>query len=143
MSIAFFSDKLQNRSAFIMIGLCVAVTGNLILFTVHTNRKAEFAGLVFYTMGVIGILPVVVCWFAMNSQRHRHKLVSTAWQIGFGNLAGIVAPFAFPSADAPSYHLGYSLGLGCLCLAGTASLAYLIGCLMENKQRAKEHRLML
>ena len=48
MSIAFSSDKLQNRSAFIMIGLCVAVTGSLILFTVHTNRKAEFAGLVFF-----------------------------------------------------------------------------------------------
>lgn len=143
MTIAYLSDRFQIRSAFILIGLCVAVVGNLILFTVHKNRKAEFAGLALYTMGVIGILPVVICWFSMNMKGHKNKAVATAWQIGFGNISGIVATFAFPSKDAPRYHLGYSLGLGCLCLAGVASLAYFIGCFVENKGRPKDRRLLL
>ena len=79
----------------------------------------------------------------MNLKGHRYKSVGTGWQIGFGNLAGLVAPFAFPSTDAPRYRLGYSLGLGCLCLAGVASLTYFIGCFMENKRRPNGRKLVL
>jgi len=143
MAMAFISDKVQNRSVFIAIGLCVAISGNLILFTIHTRREAEFAGLVLYTMGVIGILPIVVCWFCMNLKGHRQRSIGTAWQVGFGNIAGIIAPFAFPSTDAPRYHLGYSIGLGCLCLAGVVSLTYFVGCLTENKRRTKGHNFIL
>ena len=67
----------------------------------------------------------------------------TAWQVGFGNCAGIIATFAFPSADAPRYRLGYSLGLGFLCLAGAAALAYFVGCLMANKRRGGTDRFIL
>ncbi|KAL2047243.1 hypothetical protein N7G274_001262 [Stereocaulon virgatum] len=143
MSMAFASDGFQNRSAFIVFGLCIAISGNLTLSKVHKNRKAEFAGLILYTMGVIGILPILLCWFSMNLKSHRRRLVGTAWQLGFGNIAGIVAPFAFQSKDAPRYHLGYSLGLGCLCLAGAASLTYFMGCFAQNKQRTHGHKLIL
>jgi hypothetical protein len=140
---AFASDRLQNRSAFIVFGLCIAISGNLILFKVHKNREAEFAGLALYTMGIIGVLPIVLCWFSMNLKGHRRRLVGTAWQVGFGNIAGIVAPFAFLSKDAPRYLLGYSLGLGCLCLAGAASLTYFVGCFAQNKRRTHSHKLIL
>ncbi len=143
MFVAYLSDKFRNRSAFIVVGFCLAITGNAVLFTVHTKREAEFAGLALYTMGVISILPMFVCWFSMNLDGHRNRSVGTAWQVGFGNLAGIVATFAFPSKDAPHYHLGYSLGLGCLFLAATASLTYFISCLIENKRRAGNQRLIL
>ncbi len=53
MFVAYFSDKFRNRSAFIVVGFCLAITGNAVLFTVHTKREAEFAGLALYTMGVI------------------------------------------------------------------------------------------
>lgn len=109
----------------------------------HENRKAEITGLVLYTMGVISILAVVVCWFSMNMKEHKNKAVATAWQVGFGNISGIVATFAFPSKYAPRYHLGYFLGLGCLCLAGVASLAYFVGCFIENTGRPKDRRLLL
>lgn len=143
MGLAYLSDKFQTRSPFIVLGLCFAITGNLILFTVHNNRKAEFAGLVLYTMGVIGTLPIVVCWFTMNLKGHGQRAVGTAWQVGFGNIAGIVATFAFPSKDAPRYHLGYSLGLGCLCLAGVTSAVYFAGCFVQNRRRDGERRLFL
>ena len=142
LALAFASDKVQLRSPFILLGLCLAVSGNLVLFTVHNNRQVEFAGLVLYTMGNECLIPIVVCWFSMNLRGHRKKSIGTAWQIGFGNLSGIVATFAFPSADAPRYHLGYSLGLASLCLTGAASLAYFLGCLRDRKLQ-EEYRVLL
>lgn len=143
MATASFSDHLRRRSPFILIGLCLAITGNLILFTVHTNNKAQFAGLAFYTMGVIAILPIIVCWFSMNLRGHANRAIGTAWQVGFGNIAGIVAVFAFPSQDKPRYWLGYGLGLGCLCLAGLASGAYWVGCRRRNRGADEKKRGML
>lgn len=143
MLIAYLSDRFQHRFAFILSGLCLGISGNLILFNVHDNRRVEYAGLVIYTMGVISVCPIVICWFSLNLKGHRNRAVGTAWQIGFGNLAGIVAIFAFPSADAPRYHLGYSLGLSFLCVGGAAATAYFVGCFMENKQPSKNIRLIL
>ena len=143
MSMAYFSDLLRNRYAFVITGLVFAILGNLILFTIHDNREAEFAGLVLYTMGVICMLPVLICWFSMNMMGHKNRAVATAWQIGIGNVAGIIAPFAYPHSDAPRYHTGYSLGLGCLCLSFVVATAYFIGCLVENKRRTRENRLIL
>lgn len=143
MLIAYLSDRFQHRFVFIVIGLSLAISGNLILFNVHDNRQVEYAGLILYTMGVISILPIVVCWFSMNLKGHRKRAVGTAWQIGFGNLSGIIAIFAFPSADAPRYHLGYSLGLSFLCVGGAAASLYFLGCFMENKQPSKKIRLIL
>lgn len=143
MLIAYLSDRFQHRFGFILIGLCLGIAGNLILFNVHDNRQVEYAGLVLYTMGVISLLPIVVCWFSLNLKGHRNRAVGTAWQIGFGNLAGIIAIFAFPSTDAPRYHLGYSLGLSFLFVGGAASTVYFVGCYMENKQPNKRIRLIL
>ena len=143
MLFAFGSDKLKNRSGFILAGLCVAICGNVILYLVHGRREVEFAGLALYTMGVIAVCPILVCWFSMNLKGHLQRSVAPAWQIGFGNIAGVIAPFAYPSKDAPRYHLGYSLGLGCLCLSVAASTAYFIGCVMENRRRPKGHKLLL
>lgn len=145
MTVAYLSDKLRNRFYFILAGLCLAMSGNLVLLVVHDRRRQHgvgLAGLILYTMGVICILPIVICWFTMNLKGHRNRAVGTAWQISIGNLAGMVTPFAFPAADKPSYHRGYSLGLAGLCLAGAAALAYLAGCLRENKRRP-EDRLVL
>lgn len=143
MAMAFLSDKVQRRSIFVLIGLCLAITGNLILFTVHTNKKAQFAGLTLYTMGVIAILPIIVCWFSMNLRGHGNRAIGTGWQIGFGNISGIVAVFAFPNEDKPTYRLGYSLGLGCLCLAGVAAGTYFVGCLRRNRVGMKERGMLL
>lgn len=143
MSMAYFSDKTQKRFPFIIFGLCVALAGNIVLITVHNNRQVEYAGVFLYLIGVIGILPVVVCWFAMNLRGHSKKAIGIPWQVGFGNSAGIIATFAFPSTDAPHYHLGYSLGLAFLCVGFAASLAYFVGCMVANRGRAKENRLIL
>ena len=94
-------------------------------------------------MGVVSVLPLMVCWFAMNLHGHAKRAVGIPWQVGAGNCAGIIATFAFPSADAPIYRLGYSLGMGFLCFALAASTAYLAGCWLENRRRPRERQYLL
>ena len=53
--------------------------------------------------------PIVVCWFNMNLGGHHRRSVGSAWQVGFGNIGGIIAVFAFVAADAPLYVKGYSI----------------------------------
>ncbi|KAF1962659.1 hypothetical protein CC80DRAFT_398859 [Byssothecium circinans] len=89
-------------------------------------------------MSVFGTLPVIICWFVMNLEGHRNRVVGTAWQIGFGNIGGIIATFSFPAKDRPLYHLGYSLSIGMICMSFAASVICLVLCKMENRKRASE-----
>ena len=143
MALAYISDKTQMRFPFYAFGLCVALGGNIILYVVHDNRFAEYGGVFLYLMGVVGAMPIGVCWFAMNLKGHRNRVIGIPWQIGISNVAGIISTFAFPTSDAPQYHLGYSLGLAFLCVGGAAALAYCLGCLLENKNRTASNRLVL
>jgi hypothetical protein len=71
----------------------------------------------------------------MNLEGHKDRAVGSAWQIGFGNCAGFISTFAFPAKDKPTYHLGYSLGIGLLSMSLVAAFLYYIVCMMENKKR--------
>ena len=77
-------------------------------------------------MGAFAGGPIVICWFVMNLHSHAERSVGTAWIIGFGNIGGIVAIFAFLAADAPKYTKGYTVclvvtavGLAAVALYGT------------------------
>ncbi|KAF7509152.1 hypothetical protein GJ744_008379 [Endocarpon pusillum] len=141
--IAYLSDKFRNRSAFILIGLCLAVTGNVVLLTVHDYQKVQYAGLILYAMGIFSTVPIIICWFTMNLRGHKNRAVGAAWQIAVGNIGCIVAIFSFPSRDAPRYVRGYSLGLGCMGLTVLMGTAYFVGCLRENRRGMHEPRLLL
>ena len=143
MILAYLSDVTQRRFPFIAVGLLVAVTGNAVLLTIQGNRRVEYAAVFLYLMGIVSVLPLMVCWFAMNLHGHAKRAVGIPWQIGVGNLGGIVATFAFPSTDALAYRLGYSLGMGFLCFASAMSTTYFVGCWLENRKRPKEKRFML
>lgn len=61
--------------------------------------------------------------------------MGTAWQVGFGNLGGIIATYAFLTRDAPEFKTGYSLCLGMLCLGAFSCLLYGVAVVFENRKR--------
>ena len=73
----------------------------------------------------------------MNLGGHHRRSVGTAWQVGFGNIGGIIAVYAFLSKDAPKYITGYSICLSFCCLSILACTAYFFACLFQNRQRDK------
>ena len=135
MIVAYFSDLTKHRFAFTLIPISVSIAGFAILIRVHDNLKLEYAALFMVAMGTYSAMPVIVCWFNMNLGGHHRRSVGTAWQVGFGNIGGIIATYAFLSTDAPYYKTGYSICLSFLCLSAASCLLYAIAVVYENRKR--------
>ena len=63
--------------------------------------------------------------------------MGTAWQVGFGNIGGIIATYAFLSTDAPYYKNGYSICLSFLCLSAASCCVYAVAVVSANRKRDK------
>ncbi|KAL6716471.1 High-affinity nicotinic acid transporter [Lecanora helva] len=135
--VAFFSDWFKHRFLFTLIPIAMAIAGFAILLTVHTNHHLEYAALFLVTMGTYSALPVIVCWFNLNLGGHHRRAVGTAWQVGFGNIGGIIATYAFLMKDAPNYKPGYSISIAFSCLSGAACVLYAVAVLAQNRSREK------
>jgi hypothetical protein len=94
MVIAFCSDRLRHRFIFTLIPMAIALIGFIMLLTIHSNNSAQYGALFMVTSGCYSAMPVIVCWFSMNLGGHHRRSVGTAWQIGFGNIGGIIATYS-------------------------------------------------
>jgi len=135
MIIAYASDKTRHRFAFAVFPLLVCMTGFAILITEHKNMHVQYAALFLVAMGAYTAMPVIVCWFNMNLGGHHRRAVGSAWQVGFGNIGGIIAVFAFLKKDAPKYITGYSICISFVCLSLLCCIAYLITIAVQNRNR--------
>lgn len=135
MIFAVFSDWLKHRFIFIMVSGLIAVAGFAILLGVHDNIHARYAALFLVAAGEYTAMPLIVCWTNMNFSGHYRKAVGTAWQVGFGNIGGIIATFSFLKVDAPFYTKGLALGLAFTLFALGTSAVYLAGLMRENKRK--------
>ncbi|KAK5629608.1 hypothetical protein RRF57_005323 [Xylaria bambusicola] len=134
---AAFSDWTRHRAFFALapLGLLIAAIG--VLLSVHTNTTAEYAVLHLFTSGTYAVLPIIVCWFQMNLGGHHRRAIGSAWQVGFGNLGGIIATYIFLDTDAPYFTKGYAVCLGFAVVSALASVLYLISIHVENRRRDK------
>ncbi|XXH05215.1 hypothetical protein Hte_011640 [Hypoxylon texense] len=137
---AVLSDWMRHRAAFALLPLCLGLAAFATLLRVHDNTPVQYGMLHLVTMATYSVLPITVCWFSMNLGGHHRRAIGTAWQIGFGNIGGIIATFAFLSTDAPYYRNGYSICLGFTCLSGLASALYLVSIYLENQKRKRAVR---
>ncbi|KAH7350211.1 pantothenate transporter liz1 [Plectosphaerella cucumerina] len=136
MTIATISDRIRHRAGFAIFAICVCIAGFAILLTVHNDTKVQYAALFLVAMGAYTAMPIVVCWFNMNLGGHHRRAVGSAWQVGFGNIGGIIAVYAFLAKDAPRFVPGYSICIAFVILSILACVAYGGACLWENKRRA-------
>ncbi|OQD73379.1 hypothetical protein PENDEC_c015G05313 [Penicillium decumbens] len=137
MVVAFCSDRLKHRFAFTVITVCVAIAGFAMLFTIHgkENTQAQYGALFLVTCGAYSAMPVIVCWFAMNLGGHHRRSVGTAWQVGFGNIGGIIATYSFLSDEKPFYTTGFSICISFCCLSIAACCMYMAAIWFENRKR--------
>ncbi|KAK0249845.1 High-affinity nicotinic acid transporter [Friedmanniomyces endolithicus] len=135
MLTATLSDITRKRAPFAIGCICVAIAGFAILITVHNNGPLQYAALFLVAMGAYSAMPIIVCWFGLNLGGHHRRSVGTAWQIGFGNIGGIIAVWAFLAKDAPKYITGYSICLAFTVLSIIACIVYGVGCWAANRRR--------
>ncbi|KAJ3553750.1 hypothetical protein NPX13_g10804 [Xylaria arbuscula] len=135
--IAAVSDWTRHRALFALLPLGILIGAIAVLLSVHTNTTAEYAVLHLFTSGTYSVLPIIVCWFQMNLGGHHRRAIGSAWQVGFGNLGGIIATYIFLDTDAPYFTKGYAICLGFTAVSGIASILYWISIHVENRRRAK------
>ena len=138
MSIAMASDKTRHRFSYAITAICIAIIGFGILIAVHDNTRLQYAALFLVACGAYTAMPIIVCWFNMNLGGHHRRSVGSAWQVGFGNIGGIIASFAFQKDDAPEFIPGYSISIAFTILSIIACIIYGAACYMQNKKRDRE-----
>ena len=136
MLIAFLSDKLKHRFFFAIFPILVAITGFAILIT-DAPSTVKYPALFLVTMGTYTAMPVIVCWFNMNLGGHHRRAVGSAWQVGFGNIGGIIATYAFLSKDSPKFLPGFSICLAFICLSAMSCVIYFVSCWIQNRNKDK------
>ena len=137
MVVAWISDRVRHRFLFIAIPLLLAVAGYVMLFTIHHHPHVQYAALFLVVIGIWTALPVQICWFAMNVAGSTRRSVALGWQIGFGNIGGIVAVYLFLSNQAPLYRQGYATSLAFILVTMLFCTAYLLFCWKENKAKRR------
>ncbi|KAK5653100.1 hypothetical protein OQA88_9198 [Cercophora sp. LCS_1] len=135
MIVATVSDFVRHRFLFVVGGLAIALSGLVTLFEVHDHVNTQYGGLFLTAMGLYSAMPVVIGWFNMNLAGHHRRAIGTAWQIGFGNIGGIISTYSFLKDDAPLYKKGYTICMSFVCLGIVMSSLYAASIVLENRKR--------
>ncbi|KAG5417853.1 TNA1 [Candida metapsilosis] len=131
--VAFASDYFKKRLPFLIGAMVIAIVGLAMILGATDKPQVRYGGCFLAASGLYTAMPLIVCWAALNNGSHLRKSVGTAWQIGFGNIGGIIATFIFLSKDAPVYKPGLSTCLAAVCFAMLTGVAYFFYCLHMNK----------
>ncbi|KAL4966832.1 putative MFS transporter [Aspergillus stella-maris] len=138
MFIAYLSDRFQHKFLFTIVPMCACMAGMGILLNITDNRDIQYGALFLVTGGVYSAMPVVVCWFAMNLGGHRRRSVGTAWQVGFGNIGGIISTYSFLAKDkANFYRNGFIIGVSFIAFSCACCIAYAAALWHQNKKRER------
>ncbi|KAM3461821.1 hypothetical protein MY5147_000351 [Beauveria neobassiana] len=135
MAIAYVSDRIRHRLAFALATISIAIAGFAILLGVHDNTSVQYAALFLVASGAYTAMPIIVCWFNMNLGGHHRRAIGSAWQVGFGNLGGIIAVYVFLQRDSPRFIPGYSVCLAWFVLSAAACGVYGYMCWNANRKR--------
>jgi hypothetical protein len=87
-------------------------------------------------MGAMGAQTTAVCWYLMNLRGHKMRAMGSGFMIAFGNLGGIIGPFAFLSKYGPGYKIGYTI---CLAMAALGTVSAGIYALLIVRERRVNH----
>ncbi|KAJ8059799.1 hypothetical protein OCU04_011430 [Sclerotinia nivalis] len=139
--IACLTDHLQHRFGFTIAGVVVGTIGYIILLCQsHVTTGVKYMACFFVTTGGYMTQPVTWAWVANNMAGHYKRSISTALQIGIGNIGGIIASNIFLTNQAPRYLVGYGVSLGMLLMCGVMCTAFFLGLKRENAIRDRGGR---
>lgn len=131
--ISFISDRCRLRLPFALGSCVLAIIGLALILGEKYDPQARYAGCFLAASGLYTAMPLLVCWSSLNFGGHLRKSVGTAWQIGFGNIGGIIATFIFLAKDAPLYKPGLSVCLAAVAFAMLMMGAYFFSVYRLNK----------
>jgi MFS family permease len=141
LTAAWMADRLRHRYSFTMVGVVTATVGYvLLLLQNHVPVGVRYFSLFLIVSGGYVTQPVVIAWISNTMSGHYKRSVSSAVQIGLGNLGGIVASFVFMQHEAPQYWTGLGVSVSMMWVCGFSCTAFYFLAIRENKKRNRGER---
>ena len=141
LTTAIITDKMRHRFSFIIGGCVLCSIGYAVLLSMHSVPVgARYFAVYLVTCGCWLSQPITVVWLNNNLGGHYKRGIGAAIQLSIGNCSGVVASNIFLASQAPTYHLGYGLGLGFVWICGLAAVVFLWTIHRENQIRIQGGR---
>ena len=141
LTAAFLTDRFRHRYSFAMLGIVVSSVGYIILLAQYSvSVGARYLAVYFICAGGYITQPITLVWLSNNMGGHYKRSINAAMQVGFGNIAGIIASNIYLTDQKPTYPTGYGVSLGLIWLSGIACTALLIFMRRENMKRERGER---
>ncbi|OAX82139.1 hypothetical protein ACJ72_03509 [Emergomyces africanus] len=141
LTFAFFSDRYETRTPFIMGGFSIAVVGFIALLAIpHPKLPGVTYGMLFLiAMGMYSPFTSIVCLIGNNLAPSSKRAVGMALLISCGNMGGIAGSNIFFAAEAPKYRTGFSVSL-VMCVAGII-MAFVLRVTYARLNRERDRQL--
>ncbi|KAI0484569.1 major facilitator superfamily domain-containing protein [Xylariaceae sp. FL0804] len=141
LAVGYLTDRVRHRYGFTLFGVLVATVGYALLLAYErVSLGVRYLALFLVVAGGYATQPVTLAWLANSVAGHYKRAVASAFQVGVGNVGGIVASNAFVAAEAPRYQAGYAVGLALMWVCAAACTALWAGARRENKRRDRGER---
>ena len=90
--VGIYSDKINARGPFILLGDIVSLIGFIMAYMTSTPGAGYVAAII-AASGVFPTIPVMLTWAGGNAGGEAKRAVVFAMVVGFGNLGGSVSTF--------------------------------------------------
>ncbi|RBR25028.1 uncharacterized protein FIESC28_02152 [Fusarium coffeatum] len=141
LSAAYLADRLRHRYTFTIVGALVTTVGYvLLLLQQNVPTAARYFSLFMLVTGGYITQPVLLGWLSNTMSGHYKRSISSAIQIGIGNVGGILASNVFLAEEAPEYWTGLGVSLGMVWLCGISCTIFYFLAIRENKKRDRGER---
>lgn len=132
---AYFSDRLQCRTLFLILGCAISAIGWGVGLASH-NPHTRYAACFIAAAGSYAGFPSVVALLSQNVGGKTKRATCIALQVGIGGLSGIISSNIFPTAEAPHFYNAYKIciGLNCAAIVGAVVNVGLLYLANKSKQ---------
>jgi hypothetical protein len=138
---AWLTDRARHRFLFCIAGLVIASIGYILLLAQHhLSTGVKYFALFLVVPGGYMAQPITLVWLSNLVSGHYKRSVSSAMQVGLGNVGGIVASNVFLERETPFYTTGYAVSLALLWVCGAACTALFWLVKVENGKRERGER---
>ncbi|KAF9895109.1 hypothetical protein FE257_000011 [Aspergillus nanangensis] len=144
ISTIFFSrlsDKFYWRMPFVVAPLGLICIGYSIIISLggklEENVGLSLAAVIIACMGIYPVHPGTTSWTSNNLTPSNRRAIGVAFNIGVGNIGGIIGSYMYVESEKPAYYTGFglSLALGAvsMILAVLLEFSYMYG----NKKKGQ------
>ncbi|GAA5882153.1 hypothetical protein JCM3774_002944 [Rhodotorula dairenensis] len=136
---SILADRQKTRFRWMMLDLILCFFGLIINLT-PAPYGVKYFGLFLIAMGAYGGLPTSVTWLTNNTSGQTKRAISSAFQIGIGNLGALASSNVYRTQDKPHYYLGHGVVLGFNVIGLIAAPTYAYMLKRANARKLEEQK---